>query len=340
VIRRRLREALEWRFGAVTGRLDALHDRLDDLDARSATFDSRFTELDAALNELRQLSAMVPEAVENASVARRMIEQRVQPMLRTLVDEESGNRRRLFELRDSPAHAEAYSDPDPLVSVVLATIGRGDLLVSRSLPSLLSQSHANLQVLVVGDAAQPEVGEAVRALGDPRVHYANLTQRLVAHPEPQRHWLVGSTMARNEATRMAGGRWLMHFDDDDYLHPGAIASLLELALERRAEVVYGGFEQHYPDGRRARHIGFPPAWGGFAWPGALMHSGLRFFERELVAADLEIPGDIYMLERMLRVGVRFAMLDEVVLDYFPSRLWEHAGDAEQTHSAPGAAPGS
>jgi hypothetical protein len=53
-----------------------------------------------------------------------------------------------------------------------------------------------------------------------------------------------------------------------------------------------------------------------------MHGGLRFFERELVAVHLELPGDIYMLDRMLRVGVRFAMLDEVVLDYFPSALWE------------------
>jgi hypothetical protein len=67
---------------------------------------------------------------------------------------------------------------------------------------------------------------------------------------------------------------------------------------------------------------------------------LRFFERELVAAHLEIPGDIYMLERMLRVGVRFAMLDEVVLDYFPSGLWEHAGDAGPTRRAPDTAPGS
>jgi hypothetical protein len=31
---------------------------------------------------------------------------------------------------------------------------------------------------------------------------------------------------------------------------------------------------------------------------------------------------MYMLERMLRAGVRFAMLDEIVLDYFPSTLWE------------------
>ena len=334
MIRRRLSKALDWRLAAITGRLDAVHRRFDDLEARLAAFDERFTELDAALDRLHRQTAALPRAAEDASAARSTIERSVQPVLRALVDEESGNRRRLFRLRDSAAYEQAYSERDPLVSVVLATVGRADLLVSRALPSLLSQSHTNLEVIVVGDATKPEVGESVRAVGDPRVQYANLSQRLVAHPEPQRRWLVGSTMARNEATRRARGQWLLHFDDDDHLRPGAIASLLELAREHRAEVAYGGFEWHHPDGRRVQQIAFPPECGRFAWPTALMHGGLRFFERELVAAHLGIPGDVYMLERMLRVGVRFAMLEEAVLDYFPSAAWGHPGALGSSDPAP------
>jgi hypothetical protein len=82
------------------------------------------------------------------------------------------------------------------------------------------------------------------------------------------------------------------------------------------------------------HIGFPPESGRFAWPAALMHGGLRFFERELVAAHLGVPGDVFMLERMLRVGVRFAMLDEAVLDYFPSTLWRDPGTVGSGGPAP------
>jgi hypothetical protein len=101
-----------------------------------------------------------------------------------------------------------------------------------------------------------------------------------------------------------------------------VASLLRVACEQRAEVAYGGFEEHHPDGARSTGLGFPPRLGCFSWAGALVHAGLRFFERELFAAHLELPGDMYMLERMLRAGVRFAPLDEVVLDYFPSTLWQ------------------
>jgi hypothetical protein len=119
----------------------------------------------------------------------------------------------------------------------------------------------------------------------------------------------------------------VHFDHDDRLRPAAIASLLEVARERRAEVAYGGFEQHRPEGESTLHLRFPPDHECFAWPAALIHAGLRFFERELIASDLELPGDAYMLVRMLRAGVRFAMLDEILLDYFPSTLWGRASAA-------------
>jgi len=283
VIRGALARALDWRFRAVLGRLDALGERLEHLE--------------------------------------RSVDTRVQPMLRAILDEESQNRRRLHALRAEPFYEAAFTDPDPLVSVTVATWQRTELLVRRALPSLLAQTHENLEVIVVGDAVGADVGEAIAALGDPRVSYANLTQRITAHPDAERHWLVGSAMARNEASRRASGRWLLHFDEDDHLRPDAVTSLLGLARERRAEAAYGGFDTHHPDGSVTRALEFPPRPTQFGFQGALLHAGLRFFERELFAGALELPGDIYLLERMLRSGVRFAMLEQVVWDYYLTRTW-------------------
>ena len=321
MIQRRLKRALAWRVKAVTSRLDAVAVRLDAIEQHLRSVDENLAEFGRSMDALQASASTLPHLTEEATAIRAAIDERVQPMLRVIVDEESDNRRMLYQLRANPGYQSAYDDPDPLVSIVIATLGRAEL-VSRTLPSLLSQSHTNIEVLVAGDDARPEVEAAIRELGDPRVHYSNLSQRLVAHADPRRSWLVGSTMARNEAARRARGQWLLHFDDDDRLRPGSIARLLTVAREHRAEVSYGGFEQHEPEGGSTSHSAFPPQWGQFAWPAALVHSGLRFFERELVATHLDLPGDMYMLTRMLRVGVRFAMLDEVVLDYFPSTLWE------------------
>ena len=69
--------------------------------------------------------------------------------------------------------------------------------------SILGQTYGNLELIVVGDAADAATEEAVRALDDPRVIYRNLTQRLHFADDPRRHWLAAGTMARNEAMRLA-----------------------------------------------------------------------------------------------------------------------------------------
>jgi hypothetical protein len=329
VIRGRVRHALAWRLQALVGRLDALSAQSGTIQQRLDRIDSRLAELGVTVDELRANAAALPQAAGDAAAVREAIDERLHPMLRVLVDHEAENRRALYALRCDPDYEAAFLDPDPLVSVVIATAGRPEL-VTRTLPSLLSQSHANLEVLIVGDDTPPEFELAIRELGDPRIEFRNLTQRLRAHADGWHSWLVASTMPRNEAARLARGQWLLHFDDDDSLRPDSIARLLAVARERRAEVAYGGFEQHDPDCRGAHPPVFPPRWGAFAWPAALVHGGLRFFERELVAAHLDLPGDMYMLTRMLRVGVRFAMLDDVLLDYFPStQRQQHADAAER-----------
>jgi Glycosyl transferase family 2 len=330
VIARRLGRALDWRFGALAARLDTALGQIRQLEGQ----------LDVVAGQLRELASASGRSAEDAAAVRTTVEQSLQPVLRAILDEESENRRRLYAARDTEAYEAAYSDPSPLVSITVATRDRPDLLVARALPSLLAQTYGDLEVLVVGDAASPQVAEAVAGLRDARVHYANLTQRVMAHPDASRHWLVGSTMARNEGARRARGRWLLHFDDDDHLRPDAIACLLELAREQRAEVAYGGFEEHQPGGGTSRSLAFPPRSGAFGWQGALVHSELRLFERELVAAHLGIPGDAYLLERMLRAGVRFAMLDAVVWDYFPSTLWRPSSVSTVSSQTSSTIPGS
>jgi glycosyltransferase involved in cell wall biosynthesis len=262
--------------------------------------------------------------LERLRVVERRIEEfltdELHPMLHALVAEDAENRRRLHRLRESPCYEAAFDDPEPLVTVTVATRNRAELLRTRSLPSILGQSHSDLEVIVVGDHEGPEAAEAIASLDDQRVTYRNLTQRTVASDDPQRHWLVGATMTRNEANRTATGRWLVPFDDDDAMRPGHIETLLDRAREGRLEVCYGGFRMHRPDGSSEDYGAFPPRRHQFAWPGAIEHAGLRFFERELVSAALGTPGDWFLLERMLRAGVRFGHVDRLVFDYYPSQL--------------------
>lgn len=205
------------------------------------------------------------------------------------------------------------------MTISIPTRSRPRLLVERSLASVLAQTHEHLEVIVVGDAAGPEIAAAVAGVGDPRVHFVNLTHQFVR--DDGEHWLTAATLTRNEAYRLARGRWLLDLDDDDALRPGAVADLLAHARAERLEVAYGALEAHHPDGTTKLLGGFPPVFGEFGWQGAVVHAGLRFFERELVASDLGWPGDWFRALRMLRTGVRIGHLEQVTCDYYPSLSW-------------------
>lgn len=274
----------------------------------AAALDRRFAPLAGRLDRIEAMLAAQQAAID-----------RIAPVLGTLAVDDPGHRARLEALRDDPGYAEPWEDPDPLVTIAIATRDRPELLAERALASALAQSHARIEVLVIGDAAGPETAAAVAAVGDERVRFVDLTQRFERGDGT--HWLTAATLTRNLAYHQAAGRWLLDLDDDDALRPDAVERLLAHARAHRVEVAYGVLESHWPDGSTTLVGGFPPQHGHFGWQGAIVHAGLRGFAREHVAADLGLPGDWFRMYRMLRAGVRIAHLPEVTCDYFPSQAW-------------------
>jgi hypothetical protein len=288
----RVREAIERRLRGPYAALGRVEEQNTTLDGRLLRIETTLQRIEATLrNEVRAALAAVAA-------------------------EEAEGRRRLGAARSEDDFEAAWTESEPLISVTVATLGRPELL-SRSLPSILAQSYPELEVIVVGDGAGAQIGRQVEAIGDQRVRYLNLERRQPLSDHPGKLWLTGATRARNAAVERARGRWVVEFDDDDAMLPGCLESLLGLARESGAEAVYGRFRLH--EGGVETEIGeFPPRLGYFSWAAGMYHAGLRFFGREHVAADLGIPGDWWLTERMLRVGVSFAMLDDVLCEVYGS----------------------
>ena len=296
-LRRLVGAALDRRFGAV-------HDHLNDLANRLAAGEER------SADRTHALAAAVDE------LSRRVDEQLV-PALRLLAGDDAGNRRRLGVARSAPDYELAFTEGDPLVTVLVPTFGRSELLAERMLPSILRQSYDELEILVLGDGPVDTTAEVIRAAADPRVRYESVPQRYI-YPDPHRHWLAASTLTRNEGYRSARGRWLFDVDDDDELPADAIERLLQACREQRHEAVQGTIREHRPDGSTAV---IEPSPSELPLKGALVHAHLRFFEREHIASALGVPGDWFRGERMVRAGVRIAFIEDVTYEYYPSSLW-------------------
>ena len=243
---------------------------------------------------------------------------RLQDTLQAIHDHERELRERLRAARARDSYELAYEDPDPLVTIVIPTFTNVEPLIARAVPSVLAQSHGNVEVVVVGDAAPPATGERLRELGDERVRYVNLPHRGPYPEEARALWHVAGVPPRNHGFALAGGRWIGQLDDDDALAVDHVERLLDLARAERAEVAYGRLHCVMTSDEDFELGSFPPRLGQFGWMAALMHADLRFFEQELTDALFALPADWALCRRMLRAGVRFAHLEEVVTEHYES----------------------
>lgn len=248
-----------------------------------------------------------------------------------LIDDDPRARRRLADLRASPAYEEAFIAPDPLVSVLIPTYNRTESLVGRAIPSVLAQSHANVEVVVVGDAAPAALVQAVAELDDPRVRFHNLTVNGPYEAERYAAWSASGTPPLNAALARARGLWMTALGDDDEMPPRHIEMLLEFARSRRVEFVYGRLRIADRGGKTHRTDTFPPSEGHINLQSSLWHAGLRFLEFELGQSVFGVPNDWGLIERMMRVGVTIAQTDSTTVDWVPSHR-----DGTETRPSPAA----
>jgi glycosyltransferase involved in cell wall biosynthesis len=282
------------------------------------------TALDAIAADVRALAVSLEELrSDHRSLAEQLqtAHRDLKAISQFVVDDEATARHALAAARASSDYEVPFTETHPLVTVCIPTCTDYLHLLERSLPSILAQDYSNIEVVVVGDAAPPETAAGIERLNDPRVRYENLAVRGPYPDDPQQRWLVAGTAPLNRALELARGAWIAVNNDDDALRPDHISSLLAVAQGSRDEVVSGRFAQHAPDGSTMVIGEFPPVHAGFGWQLALQHRAMRLFEFKLSAALFDEPGDWDRTRRMLRAGVRFRMVDKIVCDYYPSKLW-------------------
>jgi hypothetical protein len=249
-----------------------------------------------------RLEALETEADRNSAIARH------------IYDEEPANRRRLHQLRGSEEYEFAFTEAEPLVSIVIPTYRSFETLRDVALPSVLNQSYSNLEVIVSGDCAPAETAAVIAEIDDPRIVYINRTIRGPYPEDPAKRWYPIGGPPFNDALAIARGRWIAVNGDDDAIRPNHTADLLAAAQKNRWEHCYGLQQVNFADGEPLVLGEFPPRQGHWGLQCALYHSGLRYFESELSDAIYEEPSDWSKCRRMIRAGVRFGMIDEIVVD--------------------------
>lgn len=198
-----------------------------------------------------------------------------------------------------------------MISVVINNYNYGRFL-SECIESVLNQTEAALEVIVVDDGSTDDSAERIGAFGD----------RIVSVFQDN----AGQAAAMNAGFALSRGDWILFLDADDYLLPGAIS---ELKSELKAPFTRVQFplEQRDDSGRRMGLI--PPHLEELTSGNALQHfrrtgvhstpptSGNAFL-RQWLETVMPIPRQDYRLCADLYLS--FSALATQEIDTLPAPL--------------------
>ena len=130
----------------------------------------------------------------------------------------------------------------PTVTIVLPTYNRASL-VGRAIESVLAQTYADFELIVVDDGSTDGTIDRVATLRDPRIRRLRIARN------------GGAGAARNVGIRAAAGRFLAFQDSDDEWTPTKLERHMRAFATREPDVgvVYSDMRRIRRDGTRNYH---------------------------------------------------------------------------------------
>jgi glycosyltransferase involved in cell wall biosynthesis len=126
---------------------------------------------------------------------------------------------------------------EPLISVLICNYNYGKY-IKESLDSVLAQKYTNTEIVIIDDGSSDNSVEVINSFvkNNPNVSIKVSIKRKNE----------GICFARNDAIEAAKGEFFVFLDSDDTVPPEYVSSLVKVALEQKADVVYGNVK-HFGD---------------------------------------------------------------------------------------------
>jgi len=196
--------------------------------------------------------------------------------------------------------------PNPIASILIPCYN-GAQFVGEAIESGLSQTHPDVEVVVVDDGSTDDSLRVIRSFGD-RIRYESIPNG-------------GACRARNHGATAARGEFLQFLDADDLLYPEKIAEQLRLMANGNVDCVFCNAEAVPLDRsgparlrRHARHADpVVAALGANAGTPSGLHRRDSFFSIGGFREDLVAAQDRDFHLRLACSGKSFAWIDRVLV---------------------------
>ena len=131
-------------------------------------------------------------------------------------------------------------DRNVLVSVITVCYNSGDT-IARTIESILNQSYANIEYIVIDGKSNDNTVEIVNGFQD--AFYEKFHRRISIVSEPDQ----GIYDAMNKGIRLAKGTFIGILNSDDTYEPDAVSTVVIKASDELLQICYGGIKIYEGD---------------------------------------------------------------------------------------------
>lgn len=149
-----------------------------------------------------------------------------------------------------------------LVSIIMPSYNTAKF-IAESIDSVLAQTYANWELLIVDDCSTDNTDEVAATYTDPRIKYVKNEKN------------SGAAVSRNKALAMASGKWIAFLDSDDLWTPDKLEKQIAFMQQNNYHFSYTRYEEiDEQSNPRGRFVSGPGRIGkigmhNYCWPGCL-----------------------------------------------------------------------
>lgn len=205
--------------------------------------------------------------------------------------------------------AENRLTADQLVSVIMPAYNV-ECYIEQSIRSVMSQTHRNLELIVIDDCSTDNTLEIVKAMSD-------ADERITVIENDEN---LGVAMTRNRGFAAARGEWVALLDSDDVWHEDKLEKQLRVAMRTGCDIVYCSYAMIDEGGRIFSEYIVPEST---TYDEMLRESTIscstallsrRIFETEQFPHGFYHEDYVYWL-RLLKMGYTAAASSELLAEY-------------------------
>jgi glycosyltransferase involved in cell wall biosynthesis len=209
------------------------------------------------------------------------------------------------------------NEKNDLISIIIATYNRSNILINRTLPSVFMQTYENIEILVIGDCCIDDTAIKIREIRDKRLKFYDLKSRGRYPKLTKDRWFVQGSVPRNYGMKIAKGNWFVFISDDDILFPNHIEILLKNAKEKNLEFISAAYltvkdgETIEIQPKKSNYQSELICGGMQTW---LYRSYLRNFKwnRHSWRKKYDRPVDYDLQQRFYEAGVKMGYINDIV----------------------------